>query len=201
MVTQKRSGKFRGVTLTLLLFSVLGLMPMEVDAKADGTLQVSVTSVAKSSVKNVHGRVLVEAPPQIVWQILTDYPGWVNRVPGYEQSKILKSTAAGKTLDVTMKVSAFLPLCHYQVQTQEKKPAYQLVFQRISGDFDEMTAVYRLSPLNNGRQTILSYMLNIDVGMPLPGLVGILKNNAEKSLIALKRYSELEAGRNAIGQR
>jgi ribosome-associated toxin RatA of RatAB toxin-antitoxin module len=200
-VKPKKDFKARAILLWLLLFATLNLGTLQGIAKTDATLQVSVSSVPKSSTKNVQGRILVEAPPAIVWQILTDYPGWVNRVPGYEQSRILKSTAVGKILDVTMKVNTLLPPCRYQVQTQEKKHAYQLLFQRVSGDFDEMTAIYNLSPLNNGRQTILSYTLNIDVGVPLPGLTGILKNNAEKSLNALKRYSELEAARSAIGQR
>jgi carbon monoxide dehydrogenase subunit G len=181
-----------------MLFVCSGL---EVQAKSNGTVYVSVASTPQSHAKTVQGRILVDAPPQAVWQILTDYSEWKNRMPGYEQSKILKSAGSVKMLDVAMKVGALLPTCRYQVQAQERQTAYQLTFQRVSGDFDEMTALYRLTPQNNGRQTVLSYVLNIDVGMPLPGFAGILKSNTEKSLAALKRYSELEASRSAIGQR
>ncbi|HEY9745449.1 MAG TPA: SRPBCC family protein [Oculatellaceae cyanobacterium] len=174
---------------------------LQVEAKTLGSLQVSVDSIPKSRAKAVQGRVVVDAPPQVVWKVLTDYPEWKNRVPGYEQSRVLKSTAMGKIVDVAMKVGALLPACRYQVRAQEKETNYRLVFERISGDFDAMKAVYQLTPQSNGKQTILDYELNIDVGMPLPGINGILKSNTEKSLSALKRYSELEASQRTIGQR
>lgn len=193
------SHKRQALALALLVFSLC--TGLQAEAKNNGTLSVSVASVPQSHTKMVQGRVVVDAPPQTVWQILTDYPEWKNRMPGYEQSKILKSSGAVKMLDVAMRVGAFLPACRYQVQAQERQASYQLTFQRVSGDFDEMKALYRLAPQNNGRQTVLSYILNIDVGMPLPGIAGVLKSNTEKSLTALKRYSELEASRSAIGQR
>lgn len=184
------------------VFLCVPLSVPDVQAKAKpGALQVSVVSAPKSPVKTVQGRIFVDAPPQSVWQILTDYPAWVNRVPGYEKSRILESLAAEKLLDVTMKVNPWLPAYRYQVRASERKSAYRLTFQRVSGDFEQLSAVYQLLPQDNGQQTVLSYTLSIDAGVPMPGIPTILKANTEKSLSAIKRHSELEAARSAIGHR
>lgn len=168
--------------------------------KVNEAVQVSVSTMPQSKLRAVQGRVLVNAPPHSVWRVLTDYADWQYRIPGYERTN-LKSLYPYKTLDVSMRVSPFLPPCRYQVQVNERPDSYQLTFQRISGDFNALKAVYQLIPQNNGSQTLLKYTLYIDIGKPLPGIAGVLKASTEKSLAALKRHSELEASRSAIGQR
>lgn len=159
------------------------------------------TGAAKAATaKVVQAKVLIKAPPSLVWQTITDYPRMKTILPGYEKSDVLKSSGPNKTLGIAMKVAPFLPTYQYQVQVRENQPAYQISLNRISGDFKTMRAVYQLQPQPNG-STILAYTLTIDPGFSLPGDKGILKASTEKSLHALDRYIEQEARNSRIGQR
>ncbi len=170
-------------------------------AQDESLMMVSVASEPKAHAKTVEARVTIDAPPELVWEVMTDYPEMKNILPGYEKSNVVKSSAAGKVVDIAMKVAAFLPTYKYQVQVKESRPAYQIRLNRISGDFKALTATYKLVPEHNNTKTRLVYSLNIDPGFNLPGSQSILKNNTEKSLKALERHIEQEARKRLIGQR
>jgi len=156
---------------------------------------------ASKAEKSIQTRLLIEAPPQLVWQTLTDYADIKNILPGYEKSTVLKANGSLKTVDIRMKVSAFLPAYHYQVQMKENAPNYSLYIRRISGDFKSLNADYKLVSQNNGTRTLLVYNLNLDTGMNLPGTQAIIRSNTEKSMKALETHILQEARKSLIGQR
>jgi ribosome-associated toxin RatA of RatAB toxin-antitoxin module len=151
--------------------------------------------------KSIQTRLLIEAPPQLVWQTLTNYADIKNVLPGYEKSTVLKASGSLKTVDIRMKVSAFLPAYHYQVQMKEDVPSLSLYIRRISGDFKSLNANYKLVSQNNGTRTLLVYNLNLDTGMNLPGTQAIIRSNTEKSMKALETHILQEARKSLIGQR
>lgn len=160
------------------------------EASQDGLLLLHVASEPSGQTRTVEAKIVIDAPPAAVWSVLTNYPEMKNILPGYRKSSVLRSNATGKVLDIAMKVSPILPLYNYQVQVRENRAHYRISLQRLSGDFKDLEATYKLQPQRNGSQTLLSYQLSIDPGFNVPGMHGILKTNTEKSLKALEKRVE-----------
>lgn len=187
-----------GVALLILMGAVL---PSAL-AKGDGLQVLSVdSSQAGGSAKTVQAKLLIDAPPALVWNTLTNYSDIKNMLPGYEKSTVIRSKGATKWLDIAMRVAAFLPTYKYQVQVKEDEANLRLTLNRVSGDFKTLNANYKLVSQSNGDRTLLIYSLNIDPGFSLPGSQGVIKASTEKSLKALERYAEQEARKSLIGQR
>lgn len=154
-------------------------------------------------VKALTGSVMIEAPPEAVWQTLTNYEEMRDFMPGYQKSQVLAANGTNKKLDVAVKVLKCLPAFKYQMSVKENKKAYQLEASRISGDFKSIRATYKLSPLAGGNQTLLSYQLQIDVGEAVPkiGLNRILTSNAKNSLAAIQTQSTTNYRKTILAKR
>jgi|GEM_PF-2616958 len=189
----------------LLISSIHNSSTLSASAAVSNKENITALSIANnadaSNGKTIQAKLLIDAPPQLVWQTLINYPEIKHVLPGYEKSTVLKSSGNTKTVDLGMKVAAFLPTYHYQVQMTENQPAYNLNIKRISGDFKSLIANYKLVPQNNGARTLMIYNLNLDPGFNLPGTQALIKANTEKSMRALQRHIMLEAHKSLIGQR
>ncbi len=184
------------------LLAAIGPGTLPAIAEPENMLMVSVAPVAKhSNLKTVKAQVLIQAPPALVWDMLTDYPGVSEILPGYERTRVLSRSGSTTLMDVGMRVSNLLPLYKYRVRAQENEADRQLSMTRIAGDFKSLQASYKLTPQNHGKATLLSYQLSIDPGVSLPGSTGLIRNNTLKSLNALERHAELAFRKGEIGQR
>src|SRR5690606_10056710 len=114
--------------ITVLGILILAVMPgfMPAQAQTDGLTMLTIASEPKANVKTIQAKVVIEAPPAMVWNVITDYPDLKNILPGYEKSSLIKSGASGKILDIAMKVAAFLPTYKYQVRVQENSTDYRI---------------------------------------------------------------------------
>lgn len=147
--------------------------------------QVSVSEAGE--LKKVSASVVIDAPANVVWSTITNYNGLRSFMPGYKKSQVVGGSGANKTLALSVKVSSLLPAFNYQVKVNEQKAAYKINIKRTSGDFDDLTATYKLIP--QGNKTQLVYNLNIDLGDNVPklGANSALKSNAKDSLNALQK--------------
>lgn len=186
--------------LTVAMATIIGL-GLQLPALAENLMMLNIASEPKGFAKTVEARVMIDAPPSLVWREITDYPDLKNILPGYEKSQVVQSSGATKILDIAMKVAAFLPTYKYRVRVQESAPSQKISLTRISGDFKELKATYTLIPQSGGTKTILAYSLELDPGFNLPGSQSIIKNNTERSLKALEKHIEQEARKSLIGQR
>lgn len=192
--------RFGLIGLLVVLLSQTGLFSFA-KAAEDGLMMLSVASEStKTELKRVQAKVLIEAPPRMVWKTLTNYPRLKNILPGYEKSSVVRTKGSNIWVDIAMKVAVFLPTYRYQVQVSENEPDYRINMVRVSGDFKTLNATYQLVPQANGRRTLLVYNLNIDPGSFIPGSQGLIRSNTEKSLKALERHIEQEARKSVIGQ-
>ena len=148
----------------------------------------SVTVNANGDVKTVHGQVTINAPAAQVWDSLTHYSTMKDYIPGYKKSDIIADNGSNKKLDLSVKVSKFLPALNYQVAVSENPGAHQITIQRISGAFKNIHATYKLIP--NGAQTTLVYNLDIDLGNSVPpiGVEQTLKNSTAETLNAIDSH-------------
>src|SRR5690349_18436810 len=71
-------------------------------AADDGVLALSVAEPTAGSAKVVQAKVIINAPPAVVWQTITNYAEIKNILPGYEKSTVLKSAGANKLVDIAV---------------------------------------------------------------------------------------------------
>lgn len=166
---------------------LLGVLCAPVPALAEAP-RVNLTSQS-DKVKRVEAVVTIDAPPATVWGILTDYRNLKSVLPDYERTDVVSESAGGATMDMAVKAGSLAPTFKYRVKIQENRAANTLSIQRVSGDFNAITASYRLLPLAGGSKTSLVYHLNIDIGgkFPLPGANHMLKASTQKSMAAVQR--------------
>lgn len=190
-----------GLTLGGLLAGMAGITASA--AEEDGLMMLSIAPIARhgGTERVVRAKVSINAPPALVWNILTRYGEMKHVLPGYEKSTVIRTEGSSTWLDISMRVAAFLPTYRYQVHAQENEAHHQLELSRVSGDFKSLSAVYQLFPQSNGSRTLLVYSLRIDPGFNPPGSQGLIRNHTEKSLKALERQAEQTARKSLIGQR
>ncbi|WP_373532846.1 type II toxin-antitoxin system RatA family toxin [Vampirovibrio sp.] len=186
-----------------IIVSAMAALALMAPAYADSEnlLMVSVAATPhQGAAKTVNARVLIQAPPAMVWDMLTDYPGWAAIMPWYDKSRVLSVTGPSTLMDVVMRVANFLPTYKYRVRAQENKAQYQINMTRISGDFKSLKASYKLTPQNRGAATLLTYQLNLDTGFSMPGSVSLIRANTEKSMKAFEKHAEQAFRKGQIGQ-
>jgi len=180
------------LSLSLILPLILLLLPCPTRVEAQPVTGATQVQVLKSNgnQKTMQAETLIDAPPDSVWGNLVNYGNLKNILPGYYRSSVLQSSGNTKIVDFGVQGSGFLPALRYQVQIREEKVENALYLQRISGDFRNITASYKLLPLPGGNRTRLVYRLDIDLGahFTLPGEESLLKNNTEKAMQALRTY-------------
>jgi carbon monoxide dehydrogenase subunit G len=150
-----------------------------------------VSSVQETgNLKMLQAEATINAPLTTVWNTLVDYDNLKNILPGYERSTLLKSAGNIKIVDIKLQNSGLLPAFQYQVKIQEEKSANRLNIQRISGDFNHITASYSLTSVAGGTKTHLFYRLAIDPGSSflVPGINHLLRTSTTKALQALTSY-------------
>ncbi|MGE0200312.1 MAG: SRPBCC family protein [Candidatus Melainabacteria bacterium] len=182
--------RFNRITLALLLPACLMLgAALPALAAKPHDINVSVLSPTRPT-KTIKTRTVINAPPHVVWKTLTSYNNLKNIIPEYRRSTILANSGTTKTVDIGLKVSQVLPTYNYQVRVNENQPQWTLNVNRISGDFSELSALYKLVGMNNNKQTMLVYDLNINPGNNLPGAAAVIQNSTRSQLTALQTHIE-----------
>ena len=134
---------------------------------ADGSNHVSHTR-EKMNGKNYHvSRAVINANPESVWKVLTDYKNATVTVPNVQKLKILKSEQDKKKVWFSVKFLSGFRQFEYTVNVRENRP-HRIEWQRDSGDFKRYEGYWELRPLDNGKQTLLTYAKHVDGGFFLP---------------------------------
>jgi len=107
----------------------------------------------------------VPAPRQMVFSVLTDYPGYRNWVPGCEQCAVLSQS--GNSAEAQIVVSSMKRI---EMSLRfEAQPIQSLSFRMVKGkDVKAYSGTYRLMDATDGKGTVLIAELEIDVGMMVP---------------------------------
>jgi len=131
----------------------------------------------------------VPAPRQMVYSVLTDYPGYRNWVPGCEQCTILSQS--GNSADTQIVVSSMKRI---EMSLRfEAQPIQSLSFRMTQGkDVKAYSGTYRLMDATDGKSTVLIAELEIDAGMMVPRFMvdRISKKMIDDTGSALRKHME-----------
>ncbi|HEY9756913.1 MAG TPA: SRPBCC family protein [Oculatellaceae cyanobacterium] len=174
-----RARAFSGAAVLTQLFalSVL-LLPAAVPPVVAAKGQIENIESPTVGDENIDGknftvsRVLVHAKPEQIWHVLTDYHNAPRVFPQLKKCELVQDKGATKILKHQVNPSG-LPACSTYTYTVEVKESYakSLEWHRVSGDFKAVDGFWKLEPLNNGHDTLVTYSNYVSGGFFIPQML------------------------------
>ena len=138
------------------------------------------------------GRVLVTAPLNTAWDVLTDYDHFKNFIPGVVSSQILQNNGNQTIFEQinVVKVFLFTKKSRLVIASSEHYPS-QINFQLRSGDIKSLNGLWTLD-LISSNQVLITQDVTFDPGSSVPRNLAfnIYKNSLANSLKAIKQETE-----------
>ncbi|HEY9754267.1 MAG TPA: SRPBCC family protein [Oculatellaceae cyanobacterium] len=162
----------------------LGLLGLP--AIADGELSIG-QEVIDHKIFQVD-KIKVDASPEAVWAILTDYEDAPKVYSKVSQCHVITNDGPKKIVE--FKVKVFLMTIGYTLNVQEHYPT-SIEWSRNSGAFKANEGYWRLDPADGGRNCIVTYAKFIDAGSmqyfvnkelktDMPVILNSVKTSAER---------------------
>jgi len=106
----------------------------------------------------VTGMVLIEAPIDRVWDVVTDFDHYDDFMPQTNGVKIIKKTGDELEVDFNLKFrfSIVSTKIHYILKHKLSRPN-KMTAKVLKGDFKDMEAEWEFTPAKDGKATIASY--------------------------------------------
>ncbi|MBS1991695.1 MAG: SRPBCC family protein [Cyanobacteria bacterium SZAS LIN-2] len=118
----------------------------------------------------VVARVTVKAPPEKVFQILSDYDHADKVFPQVKRCKLVSEKGTSKVVKHEIAPSGMPGTYEYMLDIKETAP-HALEWHRISGDFKQVDGYWKLDPTEGGHATLVTYASYVDGGMFIPQLL------------------------------
>ena len=154
----------------------------------NGEVLVSVQKTGDPPKGRVEAVILIQADSENIWRIMNDCQDIPNFIPGLVSCHILESGPDWDVIQHEVKWIWFFPKISY-VFRAEYDPNRRIEFTRIRGDLRAMEGAWRLDPLAQNNQTIVTYSVFLDLGFFVPQWLvrRSLKVNLPEVLTALRQ--------------
>jgi len=164
----------------------------------DGEILVRLVRSGQQSRGSVEAVVWIDASAETIWRIMTDCDAAPTFIPGLKSCQVLESGDTWEIIRHDVKWMWLFPKVAYEFRA-DYDLYRQISFNRIRGDLREMRGRWLLSPMGNGRQTIVHYRVYLDPGFVVPGFLvrRSLKKNLPAVLTALRDRVENTSGKTA----
>ena len=147
----------------------------------------------------VEATICVEAPPEEVWPVVTDYEGQQETVPFVHYCKVVEESENGLVLDYVLKGRVLL-IFPWELKLRlalQEMPAEKISFHLLEGSMKRYEGYVTLTP-RKGRLTLLTYQAAVQPNFYVPrwALKWGLKKDLPKMLkamreqVLLKRHEE-----------
>lgn len=139
-----------------------------------------------------NGRVLVNAPVDTTWKVLTDYNRFKDFIPGVVSSRILETSGNQTVFEQVNSVRVFLFTQKSRlVVAASKQYPRQIDFRLKEGDIKSLNGVWKLEPISSN-QVSITHEVTFDPGNSVPRslVFKIYKNALADSLKAIKQETE-----------
>lgn len=137
----------------------------------------------------------VDASPEDVWSVITDYDGMSRFVPGLKRSQRVARTPEGPVVDQEGVARVFLVGARMSVRLQMREvPPMALAFRALSGDLKPFSGVWEIDPAPNGRSRLgCRCSLRRRSGMPASAMAWVAGEELKPRMRALGREAERRA--------
>jgi hypothetical protein len=141
---------------------------------------------------SIKGRILIEAPPAVVWETVHKER---NHDPDIAYSKILEQSKDHSVLEQKFILIPVIgsAIC---VMSNDEVPLQRIDYHLLKSDrhFKAMDGSWVLTPHDDGRATILELSSHLELSFPVPRkfLEGISAGKVQKRLQRIKKMAENE---------
>lgn len=149
--------------------------------------------------ERIRSLVLASAPPQFVWQAVTDYDHLAAYVPGVRRSVLLSDQNGVKRVEQAGESSALgLGLTARVVLEVREQPPVRVEFRAVDGDFRRMEGAWLLTALDDGTACLITYGVLVKPRFWAPAFVlrRSLREDIPRQLRALARRAEQLAAKS-----
>lgn len=125
-------------------------------------------------------KAVIDATPDDVWNVLTDYNHILSYHPNVKNFKILSEAGDKKQVWFSVVSMCGLWKFEYVLSMHENKPLHRIEWQRESGAFKVNEGSWVLEPVDEGARTLVTYSKHMDGGLLMPKM--ILNNELRKTM-------------------
>jgi ribosome-associated toxin RatA of RatAB toxin-antitoxin module len=129
--------------------------------------------------EHAEGTTEVDASPAEVMAVIADfdaYPDWVGNL---EDVRVLARDRRGRGTRVAFRLRTPVLTAAYTLAYRYDPRDEGLSWRYVEGTLQDLTGSYTLEPTGDGA-TMVTYRLDVELGMPLPGLV---KRQAARQIV------------------
>lgn len=147
---------------------------------------------AGRSVKMGRAFAVIPAPVDRVMTTITDYGHYDQFLPTFQESRVLSQRGNNAMVYLEALVARGTITLWAQMRLYERRPEgdTRIIEGRlVEGNMSTFVARFRVSPVDDGQQSLVEFHLLIDLDMPLPSSLLTTENvrNSRKALRALRR--------------
>jgi ribosome-associated toxin RatA of RatAB toxin-antitoxin module len=138
--------------------------------------------------------IVVNAPPEVVYAVVTDFADYANWVGDLKRVEILERDADGRALEVEFRAAAFGRSTTYALRYDYSRAPGLLSWTQSRGDItSSLQGQYRFE--RAGKGTRVTYDLEVDLLVPLPAFVKAraAQRIQSQALVELKARAERRA--------
>lgn len=150
--------------------------------------EVVVNQQDAGAVKYVVAKILIDAPPSQVWQIMTNPFEFKEKItPRMKKIEVLVDRESMSVLKVTVDPGFFLPPLTYAVESRYERDE-RIEFKRVGGSLKDFRGCWELAPRAGGSGTEVIYSMYVEPGIPCPQWIVRfgLRNELPKTLQAMR---------------
>lgn len=113
---------------------------------------------------------LVNAPPLVVYGVVTDFEHYKDWVSDLKRIDVLERDADGRPLEVEFRAAAFGRSTTYTLHYDYSRAPDVLAWHQSRGDLTStLNGQYRFEPAPGG--TLLTYDLEVEMSVPIPSFI------------------------------
>jgi carbon monoxide dehydrogenase subunit G len=155
----------------LTLAAALCLVLPSARALAEG--DVSVEAARHDDALEVVCRATLDAPPELIWQTLTDYGHLAEFIPGLRSSKVVSQSGAVTVVEQAGEARFLFFTYPIEVTVvSTERPPHLIEARLLKGNLKRMDGAYRIAPQAGGR-ALLSWTGVVEAES-MPPLIGEL---------------------------
>ncbi|MBP7861828.1 SRPBCC family protein [bacterium] len=181
------------LAITTILLAPMSLQSEEIDSMSLINQVQPLNEIRVGKKLFTTSDIIINASPSQVWEVLTDYDRATEIFSNLTKSKIISISGSVKKVAFTVVTEGKLLHFSYVLAITEKRPEI-IEWKRASGDFKENEGYWKLTPLNNGKSTLMKYAKHIDGGLFFPQF--LVRKSVRSSIpvifAELKNASELK---------
>ena len=143
----------------------------------------------------IRASVDIDAPPAAVWRVLIDCAATPRLMVNVKSCRVLQHDAAGHwDVRETISKGGLLPGIRTVVHADYDAPSV-IRFHRVDGDLKLLDGEWRLTPLDGGSETHLTYESRVIAPFGAPGLIvrAVLRHDMPITLTNLRQACETGA--------